>query len=88
MSCETSGCCVGLILGFIAAIAIMVAAVFGVYKYFVPEADEQSRGIIERKWNDIKSSGDKLIEKTGNSETGGSQTGSAPKKAVPPEPEI
>ena len=68
MSCGTSGCCLGLILGFITAIVLAVAAAFGIYCYFTPGAREQGREIIERKWNDIKSGGDKLIEKTGPAE--------------------
>ena len=68
MSCGTSGCCLGLVLGFITAIVLAVAAAFGIYCYFTPGAREQSREIIERKWNDIKSGGDRLIEKTGPAE--------------------
>ena len=83
MSCGTSGCCLGLILGFITAIVLAVAAAFGIYCYFTPGAREQGREIIERKWNDIKSGGDKLIEKTGPppEET-------PPETAVAPEPTV
>ena len=95
MSCGTSGCCLGLILGFITAIVLAVAAAFGIYCYFTPSAREQSREIIERKWNDIKSGGDKLIEKTGPAETGrepepagAPEPLTAPKTVPPPEPEI
>ena len=96
MSCGTSGCCLGLILGFITAIVLAVAAAFGIYCYFTPGAREQGREIIERKWSDIKSGGDKLIEKAGNPETGESASAPAvapepsipPPTAPPPEPEI
>lgn len=84
MSCGTSGCCLGLILGFITAIVLAVAAAFGVYCYFTPGAREQSREIIERKWSDIKSGGDKLIEKAAPQEPG--ETPAEP--AVAPEPTI
>ena len=84
MSCGTSGCCLGLILGFITAIVLAVAAAFGVYCYFTPGAREQSREIIERKWSDIKSGGDKLIEKAGPQEPG--ETPVAPEPTIAPEP--
>ena len=88
MSCGTSGCCLGLILGFITAIVIAVAAAFGVYCYFTPGAREQSREIIERKWHDIKSGGDKLIEKSGSREPGEPPAGPAvaPEPTIAPEP--
>ena len=82
MSCGPSSCCLGLIIGFITAIVIALAAAFGVYCYFTPSAREQSREVIERQWNDIKSGGDKLIEKTGPGESGASG------KTVAPEPTI
>ena len=84
MSCGTSGCCLGLILGFITAIVLAVAAAFGVYCYFTPGAREQSREIIERKWNDIKTGGDKLIEKAGAPEAGETP----PEPALPGEPAV
>ena len=89
MSCGTSGCCLGLILGFITAIVLAVAAAFGVYCYFTPGAREQSREIIERKWSDIKSGGDKLIEKAGTTEPDVNvETPPSDKPAAVTEPEI
>ena len=89
MSCGTSGCCLGLILGFITAIVLAVAAAFGIYCYFTPGAREQSREIIERKWNDIKSGGDKLIEKSESREPEGSApAAAAPAPTIAPEPTL
>ncbi len=84
MSCGTSGCCLGLVLGFITSIVLAVAAAFGIYCYFTPGAREQSREIIESKWNYIKSGGDKLIEKVAEPES--EEPASGP--AVAPEPTL
>lgn len=88
MSCGTSGCCLGLILGFIAAIVIAVAAAFGIYCYFTPSAREQGREIIKGKWEKVKSDGDRLIESVAPSGSGEP----APQQYSPsnpaPEPEI
>lgn len=66
--CGTGSCCLGLIVGFIAAIVVAVAATFGVYCYFNPEARNESVDVVESKWEKIKVGGDEIIDKARSSE--------------------
>jgi len=68
MACGSVSCCAGLIAGFIAAVAVAAAAVFGVYCYFDPEARNESVDIVEKKWEMVKDGGDELINKARSSE--------------------
>ena len=90
MSGRITSCCLGIIIGFIAALALVVAAAFGVYCHFSPKVRKQSLEMIERQWNELKSSGDRLIKNGAPTETGEStpEPPVAPSKAPVPEPEI
>ena len=64
MSCSSCGCCLGVVFGFFLALLILVAAGFGVYCYFNPEARNSSIHVVEHQWIRIKSGGDELIEQS------------------------
>jgi len=64
MSCKSCGCCLGMIFGFVFAVGILVAAVFGIYCYFNPEARNTSIDAVENRWIKIKNGGDELIEQS------------------------
>ena len=83
MSSNSScGCCLGMIFGFILALAILVAACFGVYCYFNPDARNSSIDVVETQWGKIKSGGDEIIEHSRN-------VGEQPPAAKPaPEPQV
>lgn len=66
MSCNSCGCCLGVIFGFVLALAILVAASFGIYCYFNPDARNSSINVVESQWIKIKSGGDELIVQSRN----------------------
>ena len=68
MACGSISCCAGLIAGFIAAIAVAAAAVFGVFCYFDPEARNESVEVVEEQWEKVKEGGDNLLNKARSSE--------------------
>ena len=82
MSCNSCGCCLGVIFGFVLALVILVAAGFGIYCYFNPEARNSSINVVENQWIKIKSGGDELIEQS----RGVGEQPPAPKAA--PEPQV
>ena len=94
MSCKSCGCCLGMVFGFVFAVAILVAAAFGIYCYFNPEARNSSIDAVETQWIKIKSGGDDLIEQsrgiggetTGAKAASGASTESEVKAA--PEPQV
>lgn len=57
-----NGCCCGTIVGFLAAVVLAAAAVFGIWCWSDPEAKRNSTEFIERKWQDIKGGGDAAVE--------------------------
>ena len=63
MNCGNSGCCCGIIIGFVLAILLLCAAGFGVYCWFVPEARNNSLSKVESTWSHVKEGGDAMIEK-------------------------
>ena len=90
MSGRIASCGLGMIIGFIAALALVAVAAFGVYRHFSPQARRQCRQMIERKWNELKSSGDELINRnapTGTWENTPEPAAPTPRPTVP-EPEI
>ena len=82
MSCNSCGCCLGVIFGFILGLTILIAAGFGIYCYFNPEARNSSINIVENQWIKIKSGGDDLIEQSRSV----GEPSPAPKAA--PEPQV
>lgn len=84
MSCNSCGCCLGVIFGFVLALLILVAAGFGIYCYFNPEARNSSINVVENQWIRIKTGGDGLIEQSRN--VGVSAPETKPKPA--PEPQV
>ena len=63
MNCGNSGCCCGIIVGFVLAILLLCAAGFGIYCWFVPEARNNSLINVETTWTQVKEGGDAMIEK-------------------------
>ncbi|MCQ2378154.1 MAG: hypothetical protein MJ016_02955 [Victivallaceae bacterium] len=53
----SDGCCCGVIAGFVLALFVAVAAVFGIYCYTNPDAKD--RCIVY--WEKVKSGGDQLV---------------------------
>ena len=68
MACGSISCCAGLIAGFIAAIVVAAAAIFGVYCYFDPEARSESVEVVGAQWEKVKEGGDNLLDKARSSE--------------------
>lgn len=64
MSCNSCGCCLGIVFGFLFALAVLVAAAFGIYCYFNPEARNTGIDVVEVQWGKIKNGGDELIEQS------------------------
>ncbi len=58
-----TGCCCGLVLGFLLALLLMAAAAFGIYCWFVPEARSRSIQQVEVTWEQVKDGGDAMVEK-------------------------
>ncbi len=57
-----NGCCCGTLIGFLLAVILAAAAVFGIWCWVDPEAKNSSTEFIEKKWQDIKGSGDAAVE--------------------------
>ena len=68
MSCGSVGCCCGLVVGFILALVLLVAASFGIYCYFNPDAMEQSRSVVVDSWGELKAGAVQLVEKVNGEE--------------------
>lgn len=84
MSGRIASCGLGMIIGFIAALALVALAAFGVYRHFSPQARRHCREMVERKWNELKSSGDELINR--NAPTGTRESTPEPAVSTPPRP--
>ena len=64
MSCRSCGCCLGMIFVLVLSVGILIAAAFGIYCYFNPDARNTSIDVVETQWVKIKTEGDDLIEQS------------------------
>jgi hypothetical protein len=62
MSLPGSGCCCGVIVGFILAVVLAVTGTVVIYYWMNPAALKESAVTVEKVWNDVKKAGDSVVD--------------------------